>query len=937
MSALVLLASLAVLLSASTCASLPSSPFPAAVSVETRRGWVGNSLGPGLSDRVYGQVLSAPNNYAAATLDAASGDLYTNCEWEESAKEMVRLSAGGQLMGRVEEAHGWSRTGGLAAVVTSSLALFAGVQGYIGDSYAPPQYPPRGQSYWGFFVTNKSTLMPQSVPHGASFENMLLVTSTTGAASAAALDGDGRLWVVHPTDGALQQWDLTSWKLRQTVQGAANWTSLAFLGAGPSQLWGVVGGAVYPVDLTTGGPRDGAAPLPDTEWAVHVAASHAHPRHLVVADGGLHTQQVAVWDVSVSPPAVNATVGEAGGVWGPQTPGGLPRGHRGALRFEWLTAAGQRVDGSIVVVCASNSVWRGSQMMASVKSFELQKGRWVLQWELEGNSWVDAGAFDPQSAGRYLYLPNCVYEMSLPLSSSRPSGRCIASTTDVVRYPEDPRLHQDNFSFQCARLVYLQGQRFLQLTSMYGGIVALFRYENGSSFTAIPSALLLLHGPYSDEHPGEQWPPGQPASAYTWRDKNCDGRFDGDEYELAPSLVDAWSTYIDLNGSLWVAHAKGVEMTPLTALDSCGNPVYHRGAASTNWTTPPEFSFVERVQYDAVLDRLLLAGWDSDSGPGHEMRWGNAGNLLAFYDGWRAGNLTLRAHTALHSEWNSTAYPLGPTIKTVSWTGELVFLVEGYSATVTVMEAASFQNLTAVLYNPGPASDWHNGWIDTPDSINAVHLPGTSEYLLAMEDDYCAKTALLSVRVLPDNATLCARLAVAVMGNSSGEGQVALLSLLMTTMWLGSPDTRHGANVFGLVNPLSPLIPLFRGDVQYRSDGSAAPNYLNNTAAQAALAMKWVAFFGAALGCNGRGFPQYDSTATQYSVHAGMRVDQAQWEYFNAQVTLTLQYWGVEAAGADMDDVEGFLAQFGREDGDNAICTAEDCHDSLHAAEVAAD
>ena len=812
----------------------PSSPFPPALSVESRRGWVGNSVGPGRPDPMYGQVLSAPNNYAAVTLDPASGDLYSNCVWEESAKEMTRVSADGRYLGRVEEAHGWSRTGGLTAVVTPTLALFSGVQGYIGPQYPPPQYPPQGQSYWGFFVVNKTSMLPHSVPGGASFESMLLVTSTTGTATAAAVDGSGRLWVLHPTDGELQEWDLTAWKLVQTVTGAANWTSLAFLGASQSELWGVLDGSVYRVDSTTGRPRAGVSPLSGIEKAVSVAQSHASPHHLVVADGGLHTQQVLVWDVSVSPARLNTTVGEAGGVWAPQGSGGLPRGRRSALRFEWLTAAGQRSDGSIVAVCASNSVWQGSEMMASLKSFEVQNGTWQLQWELEGNSWVDAGSFDSESGGRHLYLPNCVYEVTLPLSSAGSSGRCIASTTDLVRYPEDPRLHQENFSFQCARILRIAGQRFLQLTSMYGGLLALYRYEKGD-FTAIPSSLLLLQGPYTDEHPGEKWPPGQPATAYTWRDANCNGLFEQDEYHTAPALVDTWSTYIDLNGALWVVHEKGVEMTALSGFDSCGNPIYSRGAASTNWTTPAEFSFIERIQYDATLDRLMLTGWNTQSAQGHGMMWGAAGNLLVLYDGWTGGNRTVYAETALHSEWNSTAYPRGPVIKTVSWAHELIFLVEGFSATVTVMEAASLQNLTAILFNPGPDSDWSNGWIDVPDGLHAVHLPSTNEYLVAMEDDYCAKTALLSVRLLPNSTTLCARLAASVVGNSTREGEVALLSLLVTTLWLGTPDTRHGANVFGLANPLSPLIPLLHGDVQYRSDGSPSPNYLNDSSAAALL------------------------------------------------------------------------------------------------------
>ena len=137
----------------------------------------------------------------------------------------------------------------------------------------------------------------------------------------------------------------------------------------------------------------------------------------------------------------------------------------------------------------------------------------------------------------------------------------------------------------------------------------------------------------------------------------------------------------------------------------------------------------------------------------------------------------------------------------------------------------------------------------------------------------------------------------------------------------------QGANVYGLANPLSPLIPLLHGDVAYRQDGSAAPDYLGDARAQAALASKWVAFFGSALGCVAAGFPSYHSNHTQRWLHARMAITQSMLDYFGLQLTLTLQYYGVPAVGEDMERVRQFLAGFGRGAGDDDICTASDCAD----------
>ena len=440
-----------------------SCALSSVVTVDTRRGWVGNSVGPGFTDNTFGGVQSAPNNYAAVTIDPTTGDVYTNAVWEESGKEMNRISADGVWRGRVEESHGWSRDWRIRCCRRRRLCVLRRRSRLYWSAYQPPQYPPTGVSWYGVFVVNKTSMLPVSWSDGVSFEKMLIVTSLTALATAAAVDHDAQLlYVLHASDGTMQSIRTDTMQRTAIVYGVANWSCVTIM-SGSAQMWGVLASQVYQVDIKTGQPA--SAPLPGVDAAISVSASAARASTLVVADAGLHAQQVYIYDLSnENAPHLLDTIGERGGVW---ADGPAVRGMRSAHRFEWLTSAVQAANGVVMVICSSLTVWRGSEMMASVKAFERRSSNWTLTWELLGNNWVDSGSVDPRSNGTLLYMPNCVYRLEYPLTELQSSGRCISSTTDLIRYPQDPRLHQMNFSWQNARIIYLLGQKFLLLTGRF--------------------------------------------------------------------------------------------------------------------------------------------------------------------------------------------------------------------------------------------------------------------------------------------------------------------------------------------------------------------------------------------------------------------------------------------------------------------------------------
>ena len=173
------------------------------------------------------------------------------------------------------------------------------------------------------------------------------------------------------------------------------------------------------------------------------------------------------------------------------------------------------------------------------------------------------------------------------------------------------------------------------------------------------------------------------------------------------------------------------------------------------------------------------------------------------------------------------------------------------------------------------------------------------------------------------NLTLCERLSTALLGNYSGAAETAMVAAVVSTAWLGTPDYQHGINVFGLANPLSPLVPLLQGSVSYRHDNSST-DLLGNLTAYAALASKLVAQLGEPLGCSADGFPRYSPHHSPHWVHEKMGIGKAWMLFWGRQLTDALLYWGAEE-GAGMDAVRSWLNSFHKGAGENEICTQSDC------------
>jgi hypothetical protein len=70
------------------------------------------------------------------------------------------------------------------------------------------------------------------------------------------------------------------------------------------------------------------------------------------------------------------------------------------------------------------------------------------------------------------------------------------------------------------------------------------------------------------------------------------------------------------------------------------------------------------------------------------------------------------------------------------------------------------------------------------------------------------------------NLTFREKNSYAVIGNATAQGELALITAVITTTVLGSQDAQHGVKVDGLAAASFPLLAILNGSVLYRHGGT---------------------------------------------------------------------------------------------------------------------
>jgi hypothetical protein len=311
------------------------------------------------------------------------------------------------------------------------------------------------------------------------------------------------------------------------------------------------------------------------------------------------------------------------------------------------------------------------------------------RWEVTGLAFVDSAVFDPTDEN-VAYTARDKFRLDL----SKPAGQqwsWVAHTVDKIRFPSDSRLFNHNSSATSPMVFVAGGQKYMAVTGMYAGGLDFYRQD------------------------GEIWVPAG-GMGYT-----------------------GWGVSFDANGNLWTAPGN-VEKRTFTGLDQAGNLTW---SAPVSYPKPPDFTSIERLQYEPSTDTMYLFGY-TPSLPDNLQgcSFGMVGRSAARYDNW-SSSPAKRWQNALHEQ--VTCNHDGPdgsrAAKAVAVTGDYIFAADlartNENGPLTRMYRISDGSF---VENIQPGSEVHNwmGLIDIPYGISAIRR-SNGEYNVLSEEDGSGK------------------------------------------------------------------------------------------------------------------------------------------------------------------------------------------------------
>jgi hypothetical protein len=676
-----------VIISSVTALCVTSNPLP---NISYKTSWIGNTFGGG-SKWVQIQI--------SAMYVASDGTVYTNSVWDEAGRE-AGIYKDGDAIAKASNLHGWGRTGGEAVTANSKYLYIAMTQGAI-DRMILQDYPP---SKTNWYCVRRYNLSGEPAPFagGRGYDKSMLIVSTssqvTGLANVGSElyvsdSGTNRIRVYHSETLA----ELRSWPVDRPKQIAVDTQSNLWIlqAKDPSN----------PPKILHYSKTGTLLSQKITDVVEPTALAIDNQGRLLVAENGPR-QQVLIYDISGTPKLIG-TFGTQGGI------DSGTRGEVGELKLNGLTGVGTDQAGNIYV---SNDGFGGS-------GTDLRKFSPIgkMQWQLLGLQFVDNADADPGTDGLDVFTKHEHFMMDYSKSNGQESTY-KGYTVDKFRYPDEPRLHNQNHSAASVFVRRIKGKRFLYLTGMFANQLSVYRFDGE---IAVPSAI------FARNH--STWPTNQPATgSWLWHDKNGDGSIQSNEYESLGAEDDGiWGWEVDSNGDVWQASESGaIGHYPVQGFDTYGTPIYN-AATSEKIPMPAPFNKLLRIKYDPHTDVMYLGGYTVDR-PHTGEEWGIVGTEIVRYDNWTK-NKTLRWRINL--PYDPKANPM-LIIKAMDVAGDRVFAVDSRKAEVYVYDTGTGDFVTKLT--PGTEVAGETGWVDIPYGLRAYRR-ANGEYVVFVEEDAKAK------------------------------------------------------------------------------------------------------------------------------------------------------------------------------------------------------
>jgi len=274
-------------------------------------------------------------------------------------------------------------------------------------------------------------------------------------------------------------------------------------------------------------------------------------------------------------------------------------------------AASHGMPGEYYMDQAHGRVGRGAELKKYDTDFK-------MDWRLMGTEFVHCGGLDPKNETHY-YTTENIFEMNLdvePVAGPNPPHfRMHAYTMDPVNYPNDPRMH---IYFKGARIIYIEGEKFLFIHSDYRGMFeGLYRFEGD---IAVPAVLWTSNTNYKlGLQNNRPFPPNMDVDTRSavWMDLNGNGDFESNEFT---PLENQWKVRaFHPDGSLYALDNDSITRVPLKEINEHGVPVFATEAMATA-PIDEYFTRITRLSYVAEEDVAFISGFTET----HPIQSGNS-------------------------------------------------------------------------------------------------------------------------------------------------------------------------------------------------------------------------------------------------------------------------------------------------------------------------
>jgi len=654
--------------------------IPASAALNYTNSWVGNTFGGKDEKWVQNQVFGfyvAPN-----------GTCYANSPWDEEGRE-CGIYKDGDVIGKVEVGHG----GGGWAITGDGTSLYVG----RGDGFSKFNYS--GGSTSGLYLSGRR-VTGLGVNNGKLYVSHIYVPVDSNYQTLWDQESDGKITVYNTSNMS----EITTWSLDKPRGLTVDSNGDAWIIQGATDVNSEKKKFTAKIVKYNG---SGAKLSEITGLENPTSVAIDNQGRLMITENGVK-QQVLIYSVSGTPSQV-ATFGDQYGIYSGT------RGEYGDRKFYGLKGVGTDSSGNIYVACNGFN-WGGTD----IRKFN---SGGTLQWKLLGLEFVDVVDADASSDFVDVYSKDEHFVIDYSKTTPGTEWSYKGFIHDPFTYPEDPRLLS---TMECAMVRTINGKKFLFTTDMYSSFMMIYRFDYSSKGEiAIPSALIA-----HDWSADAIWPANRPSSKYwLWRDKNGNGRFEADEYEVGPEDYPFGKFFsVDANGNVWKSmrtQSNGIRSYTCGGLDSYGNPIYSY-ASSTLYNVPDPIKDPHRVFYDTASDSIYITGF-TDSYPAVGDEWKIAGSEMVRIDNWKNGTKTQRFRKYMIYDATNDKKIMGFSVA-----GDYVFAVEGRDAVVHVYDNKTGNEVGTMT--PTADTGSYSGWTDVANPINAVKR-STGEYIVFVEED----------------------------------------------------------------------------------------------------------------------------------------------------------------------------------------------------------